>query len=150
MNPHLEIRITPIKPVKIMKPISRIVCILGCLLFSCEDAEIETFTLHIGKIHKIELLDEKDVTFGSMDSVKIAKFVSFLLTAGKDNAGRDFTSNDFIKLYGSNGEVFQIEIYKFMFKVKGTTFVVNANIIKKMRDIFGNNSLIETPDLNTR
>jgi hypothetical protein len=76
--------------------------------------------------------------------------VSFLLTAGKDNAGRDFTSHDFLKFYGLDGKVFQIEIYKYMFKVKGTTFVVNANIIKKMRDIFGNNSLIETPALNTR
>jgi hypothetical protein len=132
-----------------MKFILPLALILLCII-SCKESEIESFKMEIGKIQKIELLVDKDVSFGSMDSTKIAQFVSFLMTAGKDNAERDFTSHDFIKFHGSDGKVFQIEIFKHMFKANGRVFVLNGKIIQKMRVIFDNNSLIETPALNTR
>jgi hypothetical protein len=133
-----------------MKIVMIFVCVAGCLLYSCKETEIDSFKMEIGKIHKIELFDEKDVTFGSMDSAKIREFVLFLLTAGPDNTGRDFKSYDFIKFYGSEGNSFQIEIFKNLFKAKGKVFIVDSKIIKKMKTIFDNNSLIETPALNTR
>jgi hypothetical protein len=138
--------------IKMMKNLMLIGCVAGCLLFSCKEStdEIKSFKMEIGKIHKIELIDEKDVTFGSMDSAKIGEFVSFLLTAGPDNTGRDFKSYDFIRFYGSNGKTFQIEIFKNLFKAKEKVFIVDSKIIKKMKAIFNNDALIETPPLNTR
>ena len=134
-----------------MKNLMLIGCVAGCLLFSCKESdEIDSFKMEIGKIYKIELIDGKDVTFGSMDSAKIGEFVSFLLTAGPDNTGRDFKSYDFIKFHGSNGKTFQIEIFKNLFKAKGKVFIVDSKIIKKMKAIFNNDALIETPALNTR
>jgi hypothetical protein len=126
--------------------------IAGCLLVFCKEPQLQSFKMKIGKIHKIELLDDADVTFGSADSTKIGQFVSFLLTAGKDNTGRDFVSHDFIKFQGSNGDIAEIEIFKNFFKTKGSSqvFVVESSIVKKMRAIFDNSELIETPALNTR
>jgi hypothetical protein len=133
-----------------MKIVMIFVCVAGCLLYSCKETEIDSFKLEIGKIHKLELFDEKDVTFGSMDTIKIREFVSFLLTAGPDNTGRDFKSYDFIKFYGSDGKSFQIEIFKNLFKAKGKVFIVDSKIIRKMKMIFNNDALIETPPLNSR
>jgi hypothetical protein len=133
-----------------MKFLMLVVCLACCLLFSCKETEFDSFKMEIGKIHKIELFDEKDVTFGSMDSAKIGEFVSFLLTAGPDNTGRDFKSFDFIKFYGSDGKIFQIEIFKNLFKAHGKVFIVGSKIIQKMKAIFNNNALIEPPPLNTR
>jgi hypothetical protein len=114
------------------------------LLFSCKDPDIESFTMEIGKIDRIELIDETDVSFVSRESAKIGLLVSFLLRGGKDQAGRDFTTHDFIKFYGANGKTVQVEIFKSLFKTKGTVFVAESNVIKKMRAIFDNNPLIET------
>jgi hypothetical protein len=121
-----------------------------CLLFSCKETDLEAFTMDIGKITRIELLDETDVTFGSMDTAKIARFVSFLLNGAKDNTGRDFKSNDYIRLYGANGKSIQVEIFKGLFKYGGTVFIAESNVIKKMKAVFDNNPLIETPELNAK
>jgi hypothetical protein len=122
---------------RLLKTSTLLVCAVGYLLLFCKPSELGFSYIQPGEIKKVELLNKESVAFSSTDTNKIRQFVSFLLTASQDNSGQDFKSWNFAKLYTDKGELFRIEMFEKLFRVKGIRFAQEADILAKFKAIFG-------------